>query len=160
MDSTTANVVLFAFRDASRAAQVVAAAGDQPGVRSVAVVGRSADCEIRIIGRVGEGLTDARWLAYALAVLDALSAPLAVLTGSSNATEATNLPDSAGGFATFGRLVPHGALVVLVAVCDESHPSVGTFESPLGTALFRMPDACAIRMSSYAELARGGPAER
>jgi hypothetical protein len=160
MEATTANVVLFAFRDASRAAQVVAAAGDQPGVRSVAVLGRSTDCEIRIIGRVGEGLPDARWLAYALAVLDVLSAPLAVLAGSSDATEAATLPDSADGFATFGRLVPHGALVVLVAVCDESDPSVGAFESPLGKALYRMPADCAIRMSSYARLAPSGQAAR
>jgi hypothetical protein len=155
MDSTTVNVVLFAFRNASRAAQVVAAAGDQPGVRSVAVVGRSTDCEIRIIGRVGEGLTDARWLAYALAVLDVLSAPLALLAGSSEAAEAATLPDSAAGFATFGRLVPLGALVILVAVCDESDPSIGSFESRLGTALYRMPADCVIRMSGCAELARG-----
>jgi hypothetical protein len=148
MDSTTANVVLFAFRDPSRTAQVVAAAGGQSGVRSVAVVGRAADCEIRIIGRVGEGLTDARWLAYALAVLDVLSVPLAALAGSPEATEAATLPDSADGFAAFGRLVPPGALVILVAVCDDSDPSTAAFESRLGPALFRMPADCAIRLSS------------
>jgi hypothetical protein len=154
MDSTTANVVLFGFRDASRAAQLVAAAGDQPGVRSVAVVGRSAGCEIRIIGRVGEGLTDARWLAYSLAVLDVLSAPLAGLAGSSDATQAASLPDSADGFATFGRLVPPGALVVLVAVCDGSDPWVGSFGHALGTALYRMPADHVVRMSGHVNAAR------
>jgi hypothetical protein len=148
MESTTANIVLFAFHDASRAGQVVAAAADQPGVRSVAVIGRSTECEIRIIGRVGHGITQARWLAYVLAVLDLLSPPLADLGGSSEATELATLPDSTAGFATFGRLVPRGALVILVAVCDDSDRSVGSFEGPLGTALYRMPADCAIRMSS------------
>jgi hypothetical protein len=148
MDSTTANVVLFAFRDASRAAQVVAAAGDNPGVKSVAIIGRATDCEIRIIGRVGHELTDARWLAYVLAVLDLLSGPFALRSGSSAATEAVTLPDSRDGFAAFGRLVPRGALVVLIAVCDDAYPSVGWFESRLGGTLFRMPADYAISMST------------
>jgi hypothetical protein len=155
MDSTTANVVLFAFRDAARAAQIVAAARDQTGVRSVAIVGRSTDCEIRIIGRAGEELPESRWFASALAVLDVLSGPLGVLAGSPPETEALSLPDSADGFATFGRLIPRGALVLLVAVCDDSQPGIGSFESPLGAALFRMPADCVIRMSGYVEIARG-----
>ena len=150
MDSTTANVVLFAFHDAARAAQVVAAARDQTGVRSVAVVGRSTDCEIRIIGGAGDELTDARWLASALAVLDVLSGPLRALAGSPPETEAITLPDSDGGFATFGRLISGGTLVLLVAVCDDSLSAIGLFESPLGAALFRMPADCAIRVSGAA----------
>jgi hypothetical protein len=155
MDSSAANVVLFAFRDAARAAQVVAAARDQTGVRSVAIVGRSTDCEIRIIGGVGEEVPEARWLASALAVLDVLSGPLCALTGSPPEAEAMTLPDSDGGFATFGRLIPRGALVLLVAVCDDAQPATGSFASPLGTALFRMPADCAIRMSGGVEIARG-----
>jgi hypothetical protein len=153
MDLTTADVVLFAFRDASRTAQIVAATGDQTGVRAVAVVGRSTDCEIRIVGRGGEELIDARWLAYALSVLDLLSAPLAVLAGSPREPEVANLPDSEDGFATFGRLVPRGSLVVLVAVCDASDRPIGSLEGPLGAALFRMPADSAIRMSGYAKVA-------
>jgi hypothetical protein len=160
METTTANIVLFAFRDAARAAQVVAAARDQTGVRSVAVVGRSTDCEIRIIGRVGEEIPEARWLASALAVLDVLSGPLRVLAGSPLESDAVTLPDSDNGFATFGRLVPRGALVILVAVCDDSKPAIGSFESPLGAALFRMPADCAIRMSGRAEVRRGAGTPR
>jgi hypothetical protein len=155
MDSTTANVVLFAFHDAARAAQVVAAARDQTGVRSVAVVGRSTDCEIRIVGRGGEELPESRWFASALAVLDVLSGPLGVLAGSPRETEALSLPDSDDGFATFGRLIPRGALVLLVAVFDDSQPEIGSIESPLGAALFRMPADCAISMSGWAEVDRG-----
>jgi hypothetical protein len=154
MDST-ANVVLFAFRDAARAAQVVAAARDQTGVRSVAIVGRSTDCEIRIIGRAGEEPPESRWFASALAVLDLLSGPLGVLAGTPPETEALTLPDSDAGFATFGRLIPRGALVLLIAVCDDSQTAIGSFESPLGAALFRMPADCAIRMSNCAEVAGG-----
>jgi hypothetical protein len=160
MDSTTANIVLFAFRDAARAVQVVAAAREQTGVRSVAVVGRSTDCEIRIIGRGAEELPESRWFASALAVLDVLSGPLGVLAGTPQETEALTLPDSDAGFAAFGRLIPRGALVLLVAVCDDSQPEIDSFESPLGAALFRMPADCAIRMSHSANVDRGNGAPR
>lgn len=139
MDSTTANIVLFAFRDAARAAQVVAEARDQTGVRSVAVVGRSTDCEVRIVGGAGEELPEARWLASALAVLDALSEALRVVAGTPQETEPVTLPDSDGGFATFGRLVPRGALVLLVVVCDDSQPAIGRLGERLGAALFGTP---------------------
>ncbi|MDT5209125.1 MAG: hypothetical protein QOF67_1540 [Mycobacterium sp.] len=145
MHSTTTSVALFAFHDASRAAQVVAAACDQIGVRSVAIVGRSSDCELRIIGRVGEELTEARWLASALAVLDTLSGPLRALAGSPRETEAVTLPDSDQGFAAFGRLIPDGALVVLVAVCDESEPAIVSFEGLLRAALSGLPADRALR---------------
>jgi hypothetical protein len=140
--------VLFAFRDAARAAQVAATAADQIGVRSVAVVGRSADSEIRIISRVGAQVTDARSLASTLAVLDVLSWPLGLLAGSAGRAEAVTLPDSNDGFATFGRLIPRGAVVILVAVCDDSEVAMSSFENPLGAALIRIPAERAIRMSA------------
>ncbi|MDT4939489.1 MAG: hypothetical protein QOG80_3160 [Pseudonocardiales bacterium] len=160
MDPTVANVVLFAFRDASRAAQVVDAARCQTGVRSVAVVAQSADVEIRIIGRVGDELTEARWLASAFGVLDVLSGPLRGLTASPPETGAVNLPDSEDGYATFGRLIPPGAPVILVAVCDDSAPPIGCFQSPLGAALYRMPADCAIRIAGCAKAARTTGAPR
>jgi hypothetical protein len=147
MDWTTANVVLFAFHDPARAAQIVAAACDQPGVRSVAIVARSTDCEIRIIGRVGEELTQARWLASVLAVLDGLSEPLRVLSGSTCEAGPVTLPDSDDGFATFGRLIPIETLVILVIVCDETQPAIGPFAHMLGAALFGMPANCEMSMS-------------
>jgi hypothetical protein len=137
MDSTTANVVLFAFHDASRVADVVAAAGQQPGVVSVAVVARSPECEIRIIGRVGDELPEARWLASVLSVLDVLSWPLCVLAASPRDAEALTLPDSDHGFDTFGRLIPRGALVLLLAVCDSAKAAVGSFEREVGAALYQ-----------------------
>lgn len=139
MESTSANVMLFAFHDATQAAQVSAAAGARPGVRSVAVVARSADCEIRIISRVGDELPDAHWLASTLAVLDALSGPLRVQDGSSEPTEAVTLPDSPDGFAAFGRLIRRGTVVILVAVCDDAALPIDSFVKPLGAALFQMP---------------------
>jgi hypothetical protein len=148
MASTTANIVLFAFRDAARAAPVVVAAREQSGVRAIAVVGRSPDCEIRIIGGAGDELPESRWLASALAVADVLSEPLCVLAGSQPEAEAVTLPDSDGGYATFGRLIPHGALVLLVVVCDDSEPAIASFEGPLSAALYRMPADCAIRMGT------------
>jgi hypothetical protein len=154
MDLANAHVVLFAFHDATQAAQVVAAARDQTGVRLVAVVGRSTDCEIRIVERVGEELAGTRWLASSLAVLDVLSGPLRVLAGSPQETEAMTLPDSDGGFATFGRLIPRGALVILVAFCD-SEPAIGSFERPLGAALCRMPADCVTRVSVDPKFANG-----
>jgi hypothetical protein len=157
MDSTNANVVLFAFHDATRTAQVVTAARDETAVRSVAVLGRTAESEIRIVGGAGEALTDARWFATAFAVLDVLSGPLSELAGLPRDTEVVNLPDSDDGFATFGRLIWPGELVILVAVCDDSQPAIGAFESPLGTALFQMPADCAIRMSGRTTRRRGTP---
>jgi hypothetical protein len=155
MEFTTENVVLFAFRDATRVAQVLAVAGGQTGVRSVAIIGRSTDCEIRIIGRVGEELTDARWLASTLAVLDVLSGPLRVLAGVPHEAEAVMLPDSDNGFATFGRLIPHGALVILVMVCDDSPPAIGSFESQIGAAVFGMTADWAMGVSVHSKVPLG-----
>lgn len=151
MESTTAKVVLFAFHDARRVAAVVDAAVDHPGVRSVAVVGRSADCELRIIGRVGSALPDVRSLASTLAVLDALSSPLCVVAGAQDAGEAVTLPDSVNGYAAFGRLVPPGALVILLAVCDEQTIPISSFERELGSALFRRPTLVAPRLTAVHE---------
>jgi hypothetical protein len=152
MDPTTvdsaADVLLFAFRDGTRAAQVAAAAGDETGVRSIAVVGRSDDCELRIIRTVGGELTDARWPAWTLAVLDLLSKPLRLLAGSSEQADAVTLPDSTDGFAAFGRLIPRGDLVILVAVCDDSELAISSLETQLGAAVFQMPADCIIRMSA------------
>lgn len=136
MDSTGPEVVLFAFHDPARARQVVAAAGNQTAVRSVAVVGRSANCEIRIISRVGEDADEARWIASTTGVLDVLSGPLYVHSGSTGNRKAVTLPDSDEGFAAFGRLIPRQALVILVAVREDSVPSIGSFERVLGAALF------------------------
>jgi hypothetical protein len=146
MGQTSTNVVIFAFRDSTRAAQVVATARDQTGVRSVALIGVLPDCEVRIVGGVSEEVTEARWLALALAVLDLLSAPLRVLAATTSQTDTVTLPDSDEGLATFARLVPRGALVILAAVCDEDAPAIGAFE--LGQALFQIPGDCAIRLSS------------
>jgi hypothetical protein len=151
MDSVTADtadVVLFAFRDATCAGRVVSAARARTGVRSVAVVACAEDCQVRILADTGAELGDARWLASALAVLDVVSGPMAALTGSPRETYAVSLPDSEEGFATFGRLVPRGGLVLMVAVCDESAPGIGSLRTPLGTALCRMPADCMIRMST------------
>ena len=139
MTSTTANVVVFAFHDAGRAAKVVTAAGDLPCVVSVAVVGRSADSEIRIIARLGDELPEARWLASLFAVLDALSWPLRVVAGCPSATEAVTLPDSDEGFATFGRVIPPGDLVVMLALCDDSRVQVESLEDRLAAALYGEP---------------------
>jgi hypothetical protein len=139
MNSTSANVVLFAFHDAGRVAEVVAAAGAQTGVVSLAVVGRSAESEIRIIGRVGQGAPEAGWLASLLAVLDVLSWPLRVLAGSPSESEPVILPDSDDGFAAFARMVPRGTLVILLAVCDDSKTTSESFESQIGAALYRLP---------------------
>jgi hypothetical protein len=155
MEFTTANVVLFAFHDSARASQIVAAACDQTGVRSVAVVARSTDCEIRIISRVGEELTQARWLASVLAVLDGLAEPLHVLSGSTCEAGPVTLPDSDDGFATFGRLIPNGTLVILVVVCDESELAIGPFAHRFGAALLGMPAACGIGRSVDAQPWRG-----
>jgi hypothetical protein len=148
MDSPTTSVAVFAFHDAARTPHVVAAAREQIGVRSVALAGLLADCEIRIIGGVGEKITDARWLALALAVLDGLSGPLSLLAGSATDTDRVTLPDSEDGLATFGRLIPRGSPVILAVVCDETTPSIGAFDRPLGEALFQIPADCAIRMSA------------
>lgn len=139
MKSTAADVVLFAFHDAGRTAEVVTAAGNQPGVVSVAVVGRSPDCEVRVISRVGDEMPDVRSLASVLAVLDVLSWPLSVLTGSPRETQPVTLPDSDDGIAAFGRLVPRGALVILLAVCKDSEAAIDSFERQVGAALFPMP---------------------
>jgi hypothetical protein len=148
MISTSGNVVIFGFREPARATQVVAAARSQTGVRSIALIGFLPDCEIRIIGGVREEVTEARWLALALAVLDVLSEPLRALAGSTPQTDSVTLPDSDDGLATFGRLIPRGDLVILAAVCDEEMPAIGTFDRELGHALFQIPADCAIRLSS------------
>jgi hypothetical protein len=157
-ETTTANVVLFAFRDAARTAQVVDAARCQTGVRSVGVVARSTDCEVRIVGGAGETLTEARWLAAALAVLDVLSRPLSNVAGGNRDTTTMSLPDSLDGYATFGRIVPPGELVILVAVCDDAALPLDALTSSLGAAVFRMPADCAIRMSVRPSAARGAGA--
>jgi hypothetical protein len=154
-ETPTANVVLFAFRDAARTAQVVDAARCQTGVRSVGVVARSTDCEVRIVGGAGETLTEARWLASALAVLDVLSRPLSNLAARDRDTTTISLPDSLEGYATFGRLVPAGELVILVAVCEDAGLPLEPLTSSLGTAVFRMPADCAIRMSGHRSATRG-----
>jgi hypothetical protein len=148
MSSTSANVVIFGFREPARAPRVIAAARDQTGVRSVALVGFLPDSEIRIVGGVGAPVPEARWLALALAVLDVLSAPLRVLAGSTPETPPVTLPDSEDGVATFGRLIPQGELVILAAVCDEHASAIGVFDRGLGKALFEIPADCAIRLSS------------
>jgi hypothetical protein len=148
MEPTTADVVLFAFRDATRASQVVAAARDHASVRSVALLGHSGDCELRIVADAEPESGEARWLASALAVLDVVSPPLAEFVGSPGDAEAVSLPASERGLAAFGRLVPRGELVLMVAVCDDSCPAVGSLITPLGTALCRMPADCVIRMST------------
>jgi hypothetical protein len=135
MSSATAHVVLLAFRDAVRSAAVVAAARRQTGVRAMALVGRAADCELRIVGGVGEDLADARPLAWAFAVLDTLSGPLRTLAGSPPKTEAVTLPDSDEGYAVFGRLVHPGALVILAAVCDDTNPPIASFTATLRAAV-------------------------
>ncbi|MCW2542284.1 MAG: hypothetical protein JWN95_4009 [Frankiales bacterium] len=149
MCSTSTNVVIFAFREPARAAQVVAAARERSGVRSVALIGCLPDCEIRIVGGVGQEVADARWLALALAILDVVSGPLRVLAGSTPETPPVTLPDSDDGLATFGRLVPHGELVILAAVCDEDASDNGAFDRDLGQALLQIPADCAIRLSSH-----------
>src|SRR5271154_7032148 len=113
MDSTDTNVVLFTFRDATRAAQIVCAVRAETGVRSVALLASAPTYEVRIVGGASEGVTEARWLALALAVLDVLSWPVSVLAGSTPERERLTLPDSDDGLATFGRLIPQGGLVVL-----------------------------------------------
>jgi hypothetical protein len=150
MESTTGNVVLFAFHDATRTAQLVSAVLDQAGVRATGVVGRSADCEFRIIGRVGTEISDVRWVASALAVLDVLSGSLGALAGLSRETEAVTLPDSANGYATFGRLIPERAVVVLVAFCDDSVRDIASFHHALGAGLARIPGDRAIWSSASA----------
>ena len=82
MFSISTNVGVFGFREPARAAKIAAATRDQTIVRSVALVGFLPDCEIRIFGDAGDEVTEARWLALALAVLDVLSGPLRVLSGS------------------------------------------------------------------------------
>jgi hypothetical protein len=154
MNSTSADIALFAFRDAGRAAPVAAAAGDQPGVRAVAVVGWSADCEIRIISRAGGQSDEARWSACTLAVLDIVSGPLRVLAATTGESDAVTLPDSDDGFAAFGRLIPLGALVILVAACDDPQLAIASLHGELGAALLRRPAECAIRMSARGRRAR------
>jgi hypothetical protein len=149
MDSTSTNVVLFAFRDADRAAHVVAVARRQSGVRSIALVGCLSDCEIRIVGGAGEGVTEARWLAVTLAVLDVLSGPFRMLAGSRREMDPVTLPDSDDGLATFGRLIPQGALVILAAVCEDDMLATETFDRQLGQALFQISADCAIRLSGH-----------
>jgi hypothetical protein len=145
-EMTTANVVLFAFRDAARTAQVVDAARCQTGVRSVGVVARTTGVEVRIVGGAGETLTDARWLASALAVLDVLSRPLSIAAGWGADSTTVSLPDSVDGYATFGRLVSPGELVILVAVCDAAASPLDALTTSLGSAVFPMPADCAIRL--------------
>lgn len=157
---TTANVVLFAFRHAVRTASVVEAARCQNGVRSVGVVARAGSCEVRIVGGAGETLTEARWLASALEVLDVLSRPLSIVAGSDRDSTTVSLPDSVDGYATFGRLVAPGDLVVLVVVCDDiavgddTAPPLDALTTSLGNAVFRMPADCSIRMSGPAAAGR------
>jgi hypothetical protein len=118
------------------------------------VVGRSADCEIRIISRAGDRSDEARWLARTLAVLDIMSGPLRVVAASTGESDAVTLPDSDDGFAAFGRLIALGALVILVAVCDDPQPAIASLHDRLDAALLRTPAEYAIRKSARGRRAR------
>jgi len=137
MDSV-ADVVVFTFRDSTRAAEVATVAGQQRGVRSVAVIGRVPDREIRIITHTE--VVDARWVGSMFGILDALSRPLHDRAGPSAAMNIETLSDSAAGFTAFGRLVPRSELVLLIAVCDGSQQPIRQWAARLGAVLFRAPD--------------------
>jgi hypothetical protein len=77
-----------------------------------------------------------------------LSGPLRALAGSTPRMDPVTLPDSEAGLATFGRFIPRGALVILVAVCDENTPQIGLFDREIGQALYQIPAECAVRLSS------------
>lgn len=139
MNSSAANVVLFTFHDASRAAAVLAAAREQAGVRSVALVGCASHAELSIVDGVDGSSAEARWLALASAVLETLSASLRSLSGSTPAADRVTLPNSSRGLATFGRLIPRGGLVILMLCCDEHAPPIEVFEGRFGSALFQRP---------------------
>ncbi|MDT4943563.1 MAG: hypothetical protein QOH14_296, partial [Pseudonocardiales bacterium] len=100
MCESTENVLLFAFRGAAGAGRVVAAARELPGLRSVALVGRASEVEVRIIGGADAQNVEARWLAPVLAVVDAVSSSLRDLTGASSGSAGISLPDSDDGIAT------------------------------------------------------------
>jgi hypothetical protein len=162
MESTDANVVLFTFHDATRATEIVCAVREETGVRAVALLATVPAYEVRIVGGAREGVTEARWLALALAVLDVLSWPVSVLAGSTPERERLTLPDSDGGLATFGRLIPQDGMVVLVVVCDNEAPALDTLERRFGRALFQISADRAIRMSGRAQGVRsnGGNSHR
>jgi hypothetical protein len=150
MFENTEDVLLFAFRDATGAGRAMAAARELPGVRSLALVGRSPDIEIRIIGGTNPHSDEPRWLAPDLAVLDALSASLRDLTGTSGGSGGISLPDSDEGIAMFRRLICPDSLVLMVAACDDSTATMDAVADHLGRALFGGPAELAMRHSDGA----------
>jgi hypothetical protein len=153
MCESTENVLLFAFRDAAGAGRGVAAARELPGLRSVALVARSSDVEVRIVGGADAKTVESRWVAPVLAVLDALSGPLRDLAGRSGGSAGIALPDSDAGIATFGRLVSPESIVVMVAAYDDSMAAMDAIADHLGVALFRLPAERAVRHADGAAAA-------
>jgi hypothetical protein len=147
MFENTEDVVLFAFRDAAGAGRVVAAARELPGLRSVALVGRTPDTEVRIVGGANPSSAEPRWLAPVLAVLDVLSGALRDLGGASGGSGGVSLPDSEDGIATFSRLICPESTVLMVAAYDDSTPTMDAIADHLGTALFRTPAELSLRRS-------------
>jgi hypothetical protein len=136
MSECTENILLFAFRDAAGAGRVVAAAREIPGLRSVALVGRSSEVEVRIIGGADAQNVEPRWLAPVLAVVDAVSSSLRDLTGAPGGSADISLPDSDDGLATFGRLIRPESMVLMVAAYEDVTATTDTIADHLGMALF------------------------
>jgi hypothetical protein len=141
MCESTENVLLFAFRGAAGAGRVVAAARELPGLRSVALVGRASEVEVRIIGGADAQNVEPRWLAPVLAVVDAVSSSLRDLTGASSGSAGISLPDSDDGIATFGRLIRPESIVLMVAAYQDATATMDTIADRLGMALFQSPAA-------------------
>ncbi|MGW4591074.1 hypothetical protein [Amycolatopsis thermoflava] len=130
------NVLLFAFHDARRAADVLAAAHRLPGLREVAVVACTRAGQLRIEPHC----PDTGRSAVLARVLDALAAALAALHG---AAEPRTFPSTARGIAAFAELVRPGCPVLLVAACDELRTEMARIAERFQAALYHLPASAA-----------------